>query len=44
MSAKPAITRITAEKVFESVWRFDFHAPGFAVLDLNAEIDSHTPG
>jgi hypothetical protein len=32
----------TAERVFDLVWRFDFAAPGFAVLDLAPGIDSHT--
>jgi hypothetical protein len=31
-----------AEKVFDLVWRVDFTAPGFAVIDLGPEIDSHT--
>jgi hypothetical protein len=30
------------ETVFDLVWRVDFTAPGFAVLDLGPEIDSHT--
>src|SRR5207244_9200311 len=32
----------TGEKVFDLVWRFDFKAPGFALLDIEAEVDSHT--
>jgi hypothetical protein len=31
-----------AEKVFDLVWRFDFAAPGFTVLDIEPGIDSHT--
>ena len=31
-----------AEKVFDLVWRFDFAAPGFAIIDLAPGIDSHT--
>lgn len=31
-----------AEKVFDLVWRVDFTAPGFAVLDAGADIDSPT--
>jgi len=31
-----------AEKVFDLVWRLDFTAPGFAVLDLGPGVDSHT--
>lgn len=31
-----------AETVFDLVWRFDFTAPGFAVLDIGPGVDSHT--
>ncbi len=31
----------TIEKVFDHVWRFDFAAPGFAVLDIAPGPDSH---
>ena len=31
-----------AEVVFDLVWRFDFTAPGFAVLDIGSGVDSHT--
>jgi hypothetical protein len=31
-----------AERAFDLVWRFDFAAPGFCVLDLGAGVDSHT--
>jgi hypothetical protein len=31
-----------AEKAFDLAWRFDFTAPGFAVLDTGPGIDSHT--
>ena len=31
-----------AEIVFDFVWRFDFTAPGFAVLDIGPGMDSHT--
>lgn len=31
-----------AEKVFERVWRFEFTAPGFCLLNLGPERDSHT--
>jgi hypothetical protein len=30
-----------AEKVFRLVWRVDFTAPGFAVLDIGSGTDSH---
>jgi hypothetical protein len=30
------------EKVFGLVWRFDFTAPGFCLLDFAAGVDSHT--
>ncbi len=30
-----------ADAVFESVWRFDFSVPGFCLLDLGPDIDSH---
>lgn len=29
------------EKVFDAVWRYDFSAPGFCVLDLGRAVDSH---
>ena len=32
----------TAEKVFDLVWRFDFTAPGFCLLDVGSGIDSHS--
>ena len=32
----------TAEKVFDLVWRFDFTAPGFCLLDIGPGVDSHT--
>jgi hypothetical protein len=32
----------TAEKVFDLVWRFDFAAPGFCLLDIGQGVDSHT--
>lgn len=32
----------TAEKIFNLVWRFDFAAPGFCLLDIDPEVDSHT--
>jgi hypothetical protein len=31
----------TAEKVFDLVWRFDFTAPGFCLLDIGSGVDSH---
>jgi hypothetical protein len=31
-----------AKKVFELVWRFDFAAPGFCVLDIDPGVDSYT--
>lgn len=31
----------SAERIFDTVWRFDFSAPGFCLLDLGAEVDSH---
>ncbi len=30
------------EKVFGLVWRFDFTAPGFCLLDIGVGLDSHT--
>ena len=30
------------EKVFDLVWREDFKAPGFALLDSGPGLDSHT--
>ncbi len=32
----------TAEKVYDLVWRFDFTAPGFCLLDAGPGVDSHT--
>ena len=32
----------TTEKVYDLVWRFDFTAPGFCLLDAGADVDSHT--
>jgi hypothetical protein len=32
----------TAAKVFGLVWRFDFTAPGFCLLDLGPGVDTHT--
>jgi hypothetical protein len=32
----------TTEKVFDLVWRFDFTAPGFCLLDVSPGVDSHT--
>jgi hypothetical protein len=31
-----------AERVFDLVWRFDFAAPGFGLLDVGPGVDSHT--
>jgi hypothetical protein len=31
----------TAAKVFDLVWRFDFTAPGFCLLDAGPSVDSH---
>ncbi len=31
-----------AEQVFDLVWRFDFTAPGFCLLDAGPAVDSHT--
>ena len=31
----------TTEKVFGMVWRFDFTAPGFCLLDIGPGVDSH---
>jgi len=36
-----AIIQTVAEKVFDLVWRFDFTAAGFAVLDIAPGPDSH---
>ena len=30
-----------AERIFEAAWRSDFTAPGFCLLDLGREVDSH---
>ena len=30
-----------ADRIFTAVWRLDFSAPGFCVLDLGPELDSH---
>src|SRR5437016_8851798 len=30
-----------AERIFRLVWRFDFTAPGFCVLDFGPGVDSH---
>jgi hypothetical protein len=40
--ADSANLQTTAEKVFDLVWRFDFAAPGFTVLDIAPGPDSHT--
>jgi hypothetical protein len=37
-----AILQGTAEQVFDLVWRFDFTAPGFAIIDIAPGIESHT--
>lgn len=37
-----AIFPTIAERVFDLVWRFDFTAPGFCLLDAGPGIDSHT--
>lgn len=42
LELKTAPDSITAGKVFDLVWRFDFSAPGFAVVDADPGIDSHT--
>src|ERR1700693_837050 len=34
--------RAIAERVFGLVWRFDFTAPGFCLLDTGSGVDSHT--
>jgi len=34
--------RGVAERVFGLVWRFDFTAPGFCLLDVGVGVDSHT--
>lgn len=36
-----AISQGTAERLFDLAWRFDFAAPGFAVLDIAPGLDSH---
>ena len=30
-----------AERGFDAAWRFDFSAPGFCLLDLGPDVDSH---
>jgi hypothetical protein len=37
-----SITHATAETVYDLVWRFDFTAPGFCLLDAGPGVDSHT--
>lgn len=37
-----AISQGTAERLFDQAWRYDFTAPGFAVLDTGPGFDSHT--
>jgi hypothetical protein len=34
--------RAIAEQVYDLVWRFDFAAPGFCLLDTGPGVDSHT--
>ena len=31
-----------AERLFDLVWRVDFSAPGFCLIDLGSAVDSHT--
>ena len=31
----------SAERVYDAVWRFDFSAPGFGLLDPGPDLDSH---
>jgi hypothetical protein len=38
----PANFHAIAERVFHVVWRFDFTAPGFVLLDIGPDVDSHT--
>lgn len=33
---------MTSTHIFESVWRFDFSAAGFCLLDLGVDLDSHS--
>ena len=40
LSAEPE--RVLAEKVFDLVWRLDFTAPGFCLLDTGPGVNSHT--
>jgi hypothetical protein len=40
-SAKPEWIVADAEKILGLVWRFDFTAPGFCLLDLGQALDSH---
>src|SRR5262245_12083561 len=42
LSVPAAPDAAVAEKVFELAWRFDFTAPGFALLDHGPGVDSHT--
>jgi hypothetical protein len=43
LSAEPdSLPVALAEKVLDRVWRADFHAPGFCLLDLGAQSNSHT--
>ena len=37
----PTITTEVAAAVYAPAWRFDFDAPGFALLDLGTALDSH---
>jgi hypothetical protein len=34
--------RVISERVFDLVWRFDFTAPGFCLLDAGTGVDSHS--
>jgi hypothetical protein len=42
LTLESAPDKATAETVFDLVWRFDFAAPGFCLLDMGPGVDSHT--
>jgi hypothetical protein len=40
-TSDPATLRDIAERVFDLVWRFEFTAPGFSLLEAGPGVDSH---
>lgn len=42
ISAEPKIGLVDrVERIFNAAWRFDFTSPGFCLLDLGPDVDSH---